>query len=202
MRVLQDEKYDSILQAARSEFFKKGYAKASMRVIAAEAGVGLSNIYNYFGSKDDLFLAVVKPAKDTLYTFIKRQHNEDNINMDRLVSFRYQDEVIEEYIGIIDQYRAELRLLYFHSDGSLLKDFRDTFTNYLTQTSIEHMQMLKKAYPHVQHLSDFLIHALSAWMVTIVGEIIAHDLDKPRIRDFFKEYFKFEIAGWRELVGI
>ncbi|MDD4516133.1 TetR/AcrR family transcriptional regulator [Massilibacteroides sp.] len=202
MRVLKDDKYNAILQAARNEFFTKGFKEASMRVIAKEAKVGLSNIYNYFSSKDELFVAVVKPAKDTIYNFIRRQHTEDNIDVKRLVSFRYQDEVIEEYIGIIDKYRNELRLLFFYAEGSLLKDFRDTLTDYITQVSIDHMKVMKKHYPHVNDLSDFFIHALSSWMVTIVGEIISHNLDKPRIRDFFKEYFRFEIAGWREIVGV
>lgn len=202
MRVLKDEKYNAILNAARNEFIVSGFKDASMRTIAKEANVGLSNIYNYFKSKDELFLAVVKPAKDDLYSFIRQQHTEENIDVDLMSTFRYQDEVVEAYISLIDKYRKEIYLLLFQANGSQLKEFKDSFTDYLTQVSVDHMRMVKKHYPHAQEMSDFLIHTLSSWMVTILGEIVSHDLNKHKIREFFKEYFKFEIAGWREIVEL
>ena len=59
MRVLKDDKYKSILRAARKEFILRGFKDASMRTIAKDANVGLSNIYNYFKNKDEIFLEIV-----------------------------------------------------------------------------------------------------------------------------------------------
>lgn len=202
MKLLKDDKYNAILSAARSEFVNNGFKDASMRVIAKEANVGLSNIYNYFKSKDDLFLAVVKPAKDDFYAFVREQHTNENFDFDRISTFGYQSEIIETYISLIDTYRDELYLLLFHADGSRLKGFRETFTDYLTQTSIYQMEIVRRRYPEAGEMSGFLVHTLSSWMVTILGEIVSHNLSKQRIREFFKEYFRFEIAGWRELVGV
>lgn len=50
---------DAILAAARSQFAEKGYAGASLRAIAAEAGVDAALIRHFFGSKDDLFAATL-----------------------------------------------------------------------------------------------------------------------------------------------
>jgi len=202
MRVLKDDKYISILHAARKEFIQKGFKDASMRIIAKEANVGLSNIYNYFKNKDEIFLAIVKPAKDSIFSFVTEQHSEKNIDIEKMSSFAYQEEAIETYIHLLDKYKEELILLLYHSEGSSMKNFRDIFTDHLTAITIYQMDLVKKQYPEVHYISPFFNHALSSFMVSIVGEIITHRLSKKKIREFFQEYFRFELAGWRELIGI
>ena len=56
MQYPKDDIQKEILKAAEKVFLENGFPKASMREIAQEAQVGLSNIYNYFKSKDDIFL--------------------------------------------------------------------------------------------------------------------------------------------------
>jgi AcrR family transcriptional regulator len=48
-----------IITAARQAFAEKGFGGASMRAIAAEAGVDPALIHHYFDSKQQLFLATV-----------------------------------------------------------------------------------------------------------------------------------------------
>jgi len=201
MRLLKDDKYDSILEAARKEFIRKGFKDASMRDIAKNAGVGLSNIYNYFRNKDEIYLAIVKPVKDELFTFISRQHTEEYIDFHRSTTFGHQEAVIESYIDLIDRYHEELRLLLYRSDGSSVSGFRDAFTDHITQVSYNYMALEKKHFPNTKDVSRFFIHALASWMVSVLGEIVTHDLSKEKIREFFLEYFRFEFAGWRELTG-
>jgi len=47
----------SILDAARRTFAEKGFDKASIRGIAADAGVDPALVHHYFGTKEKLFLA-------------------------------------------------------------------------------------------------------------------------------------------------
>ncbi|MFD4182551.1 TetR/AcrR family transcriptional regulator [Rhodococcus sp. NPDC058514] len=49
------EKRNAILQAARKVFGRDGYARASIDVIAAEAGASTRTLYNHFGGKEALF---------------------------------------------------------------------------------------------------------------------------------------------------
>lgn len=51
--------FDRILAAASSLFTRKGYNGTSTRDIAAEAGVSLGNIYNYFGTKEEIFVRLL-----------------------------------------------------------------------------------------------------------------------------------------------
>ena len=48
-----------ILTAARESFARLGFARATMRGIAKDAGVDAALVHHYFGSKDDLFLAAL-----------------------------------------------------------------------------------------------------------------------------------------------
>ncbi|WP_076998713.1 TetR/AcrR family transcriptional regulator [Variovorax sp. KK3] len=50
----------AILDSARDEFAQRGLAGARMDSIAERAGLNKRLIYYYFGSKDDLFLAVLE----------------------------------------------------------------------------------------------------------------------------------------------
>jgi AcrR family transcriptional regulator len=54
----------SILQAARNAFAEKGFDHASIRAIAAEAGVDAALVHHYFGTKEKLFLAALNSPID------------------------------------------------------------------------------------------------------------------------------------------
>lgn len=53
---------EKLLEAAAEEFGRLGLDRASVDTISVRAGYAKGTIYNYFTSKDDLFLAVVESA--------------------------------------------------------------------------------------------------------------------------------------------
>jgi AcrR family transcriptional regulator len=53
------EKQRKILESAVTEFAGKGFSEANINVIAKNAGISIGSMYNYFESKENLFLAVV-----------------------------------------------------------------------------------------------------------------------------------------------
>ncbi|RME22021.1 MAG: TetR/AcrR family transcriptional regulator [Deltaproteobacteria bacterium] len=54
----KDEKRERILRAAWALIRHYGYQKTTMDDIAREAGVGKGTVYNYFGSKQEIMLAL------------------------------------------------------------------------------------------------------------------------------------------------
>ncbi len=52
-------KQERILQAAISEFAKNGYNAANINTIAKRADISIGSLYNYFSSKEDLFLTII-----------------------------------------------------------------------------------------------------------------------------------------------
>jgi AcrR family transcriptional regulator len=55
----QAARRDTILQVARVSFLEEGYAATSMSSIAAKLGGSKGTLYNYYGSKEELFAAVM-----------------------------------------------------------------------------------------------------------------------------------------------
>ena len=56
----REAKRDAILEAARKVFMDVGFGAASMDSIANEAKVSKQTVYNHFGSKEELFAAMVR----------------------------------------------------------------------------------------------------------------------------------------------
>jgi AcrR family transcriptional regulator len=56
----KDARPAELLDAALAEFFEKGFAAARLEDIAARAGVSKGTIYLYFGSKEEMFEALVR----------------------------------------------------------------------------------------------------------------------------------------------
>jgi AcrR family transcriptional regulator len=50
---------EAILEAARSTFASAGYERATIRSIAGAAGVDPALVHHYFGTKEELFVAVI-----------------------------------------------------------------------------------------------------------------------------------------------
>lgn len=59
----------AILDAARHRFAREGYDGASLREIAADAGVDAALVSRYFGSKEELFVEVLNCAPDATELF-------------------------------------------------------------------------------------------------------------------------------------
>lgn len=64
---VRPNKRDEVLLAARNVFAARGYSGASMRLIAAEAGVTAMALYNYAPNKAGLFELVWKDSMEQLY---------------------------------------------------------------------------------------------------------------------------------------
>jgi len=56
---LPETKQRCILAAAASEFARSGFAAAKVDTIAARAGISVGSLYQYFGTKENCFLAVL-----------------------------------------------------------------------------------------------------------------------------------------------
>ncbi len=58
--IMMEEKKETIIDAAYECFAKTGYVGTSIDDIASQAGSSKGAIYNYFPSKDDIFLTLMK----------------------------------------------------------------------------------------------------------------------------------------------
>ncbi|MFW9805998.1 MAG: TetR/AcrR family transcriptional regulator [Candidatus Thorarchaeota archaeon] len=73
------QRREAIVSIARGVFADQGYDQAMIDKIAHEAGYTKVTIYNYFESKEDLFIAVVSDAYRKLFETMDNHLKQDNV---------------------------------------------------------------------------------------------------------------------------
>ena len=112
MQYLKEDIQEKILHIAEEVFSEKGYKDASMREIASRTGITVSNIYHYFTNKDEIFRTILKPVLNDLYVKIYR-HDANQMSIEVFTNSDYQQESVQEYIDLVSEHRARLRMLLF-----------------------------------------------------------------------------------------
>ncbi|MCB0871448.1 MAG: TetR/AcrR family transcriptional regulator [Solirubrobacterales bacterium] len=65
-RLSREDRMEQMLDRAHNLFAERGYAAVTMDEIAAEAGITKPLIYNYFGNKEQLYIACMERSGDAL----------------------------------------------------------------------------------------------------------------------------------------
>lgn len=64
---------DGILRAATDLFSEKGYHEVTMEEIAEEMGVSKGTLYNYFSSKENLYLEILKESFEAIEALLHEE---------------------------------------------------------------------------------------------------------------------------------
>ena len=73
-----------IIEAAERSFRKRGFHATTLREIAAEFGMSVGHIYNYFSGKDAILEALIHQKIDDFLSILTRPHPGANTLRDRL----------------------------------------------------------------------------------------------------------------------
>lgn len=98
---INDEKRSRIIDAALAEFSSMGYNAANINVIAKKAGISIGSMYQYFESKENLFLTIMDEAYRVIEGAISRIENMDGSVFDKL----------DQIIRYVQKYSREYKLL-------------------------------------------------------------------------------------------
>jgi len=206
MQIKKDRVREQITATAKSVFLRKGFAKTSVRNIADGAGVSVSNLYNYFDGKDELFVCIVSPLIARMERLVGEHHSVKYHAQFLKYATGESDEMIpqniEIYLQLITDYRDELKLLLFKSQGSSLEHFIDEYTDTCTRQVVEFMDGFKQKYPQFSMvLTPFTYHIHTVWMFSFISEVVNHQLTSKEMEAAIADYIHFEYTGWRELMS-
>ena len=180
MQTVKDHIKSDILQSAATLFLEKGYLKVPMREIAHKSGVGLSNIYNYFSCKDDIFVQIVTPAVRTFENMLDEHHGRRGTDIMAMCDRDYFKYMVDEYTSFIHRHRDLLLLLLFRSQGSSLENYKEEFARKSTALVKEYFTL----------------------MFALFEELLMRRVKPDEIEKVVTEYMTIEVAGWRELMKI
>lgn len=133
---IKDRRRKEIIDAAMEVFGANGFHKAKMGEIAEKAGIGKGTIYEYFGSKKDLFEEMLKFIVDIYFDGVLKVTEESGTVKEKLVSFaRYHGSFMGKYSKLVENtiretevvseelkvYLVKKKIYFFDSMKKLLK---------------------------------------------------------------------------------
>ncbi|MDO4168904.1 MAG: TetR/AcrR family transcriptional regulator [Lachnospiraceae bacterium] len=196
---------DKILNAAKQEFLKKGFLKASLRNIVKNAGVTTGAFYRYYDSKEALFGALVGEQaayvldlfNHTVDDFEKLPGNEQTEQM--IDTSRFYLEKILDYI--YENYDA-FKLLITCAEGTTYADFIHQLVVREVDSTYTYIETLASMGHKVEPLNKNLIHIIASGLFSGIFEAIVHDMPKDEALEYLSQFHRFYSAGWAELLDV
>lgn len=168
------EREAQIVAEATEEFAARGYAAASVADIAARAGISKPLIYQYFGSKDGLFLACLHSVATPLLDRLEEawSHEDDSV-LSRV-------NTLGAIFTSLEPQRSAWRMLF---DDTMPPDgpIADAAWSYRART-LQVTASGSERFLRVRGLRDPLdVSALSAVWTGLVNSLVLWWLDQPEV---------------------
>ena len=189
------EKRELLIQAAKKEFLEKGYNKASLRTICANAGVTTGALYFFFENKADLFSAIVDgPLKEL--KILTAKHFDDDFKMMSAIKSLDEldlnhDDVTDVFVDCIyDNYDSFL-LLLTASENTVYENTVDELVD-LLEKHIPHMLSAINGYKCDEFMNHWICH------ISIDGfiHVFKHERDKEAAKIKLRKVTNFLVQGF------
>lgn len=190
---------DKIVSCSKREFLQHGFKDASLRNIAAAAGLTTGAIYVYFKNKNDIFEHIVSPLCARLEELIASS-SEEYLSAENLpgeISIEKSIYSAEAIYSLLYAYFDETKLLADCAEGSSRVDFFHDIVQYDVDNSILFIREYKKVYgTPKRELNKFLIHTLAESYINSLLEPIRHNMNYEEALENIKELCVFYTHGW------
>lgn len=197
------ETREKLIESAKKEFMEKGYNKASLRKICADAGVTTGALYFFFNDKADLYRAIVGETVDKLFLILEEHNKEEEIMLD---SPDYDDtaddhsELAQEIIHhIYSNYDAAIMLLK-KSQGSEYENIVERIVEMTENNSLVAMQKYSEQTGNKKKLNKYMLHLSIHLVVDSFVHLVIHEPDEQRALANIKKVFKMTLHKWTDNV--
>ena len=185
---------DKITAAARAEFLEKGYAGASLRKIAENAGVTVGAIQTRYRSKDELFQSLLQPFLDEIAAVFQtvRADYYSGAAGDMLpqlkASMQHESAAI---LHLIFSHYEEAVLLLYRSAGSALEPFYDA----LVKSKIAESAAFFRAAGYTG-VDETLLGLLISAQFDSYRRIVAECPDRQTAEKYMSALMTYHYGGW------
>ena len=197
MKMLKDEIREQILMVAREEFYQKGFQNTSMRVIAQKTGVSVSNIYNYFASKEEIFHEIADKASRSLDTLVKNllTFREGKDFDDERFLEKFTEIVPASVFSLLQQYRIEIKIIIEGSERTKYAGVKNALIDALATYFNENMKKNLGTRGGVSIEHSFLMRVLAMNLVNGLIEIAKQYQSDAWAEENIKSLMRYHIRG-------
>ena len=150
---LSKEKQQKVINAAKKEFARVPIENVSIKNIGEEADIARGSFYQYFESKEDLLIYILRENSEKLNTKLKDKVKETNGDIFKLYIFLY-DSMIEEFTNNPDQ---ELFKQIFINLKSSDENVFDLVRKTKPQDIIEYYEQIDKNNLKIENHEDLVV---------------------------------------------
>ena len=200
---MQDEKQtrQKLIECAKKEFLEKGYTKASLRSICADAGVTTGALYFFFENKEDLFAAIVDPPLNGLKSILYKHFKEDEEEIATIDSIEGIDmdhtEISDKIVGYIYDNYDSFMLLITKTENTVYEHVVDEFVSML-EKSIPLTMVKLKGY----RIDEYMSHWMSHISMDAFIHVIKHEKDVNKAKARLRAILNYLVMGWVQLALI
>lgn len=195
------ESRERLIACAKKEFLEKGYEKASLRSICAEAGLTTGAVYFLFKDKRGLFQAVVQKPFTELTELMKRHLAEEED--EDIAAYTHvagdHDYFAAEIVEVLYKYYDEMMILLYKSQGSGYEDVPDRVIELLDAGYIKTAERLAAAYSG-KRVNRYMLHWLTHVQVDAFMHLLSHEQDKDKALRDIKPVLDLLVKSWVEYV--
>lgn len=192
----KEEIRQNILAAAREEFLKAGFEKASIRAITANAKTAKSNLYNYFSDKDALFNSVLESTVVVIREGLRLARGENAGKGTETYTVGSQEAYMRIVMQFVAEHTSDIWLLLRCAGGSSLEHFKeeviDEFTGILSD-------WLQAAMPG-RAPSRLFIRCVASFYVSAIEQMLIEKASMEKAKEYMGEFLKFVYGGWSSLM--
>ncbi len=201
------ETREKLIESAKAEFMDKGYNKASLRTICANAGVTTGALYFFFEDKADLFRAIVGKPVDGIFEIMQAHFDEDEGIVASAAADADPDEYIDDHSEIAQQlihhiyknYDAAI-LVLTKSQGSEYENIVDRIVEITENKSIEMMDKISVKTGKKQKLNKYMLHLVIHIVVDSFVQLVIHETDEKKALKSIKKVFRMTMHNWTDTV--
>ena len=150
---LSKEKQQKVINAAKKEFARVPIENVSIKNIVEEADIARGSFYQYFESKEDLLIYILKENSEKLNIKLKKEVSKTNGDIFKLYIFLY-DSMLEEFTGNSDQ---DLFRQIFINLKSSDENIFDIVKNIKPQNIIDYYEQIDKTNLNIESYEDLII---------------------------------------------
>lgn len=205
MRPVNEKLAADLLEAGKQEFLQKGFLAASMRSIAAGAGVTTGAIYRYYADKEALFDALVaRPAQTLLEEYRRVQMEFAALPLEQKLNQlpEISDDGQMWMIGHIYDHFDAFKLIVCCSAGTQYEHYLETLTEIEVNASHVLIEGMLAAGMAVQPIDDELIHIVASALFNGMFETVRHDMPREKAVRHMCSLRDFYSAGWFKILGL
>ncbi len=197
--------YERIMTAAKAEFLEKGYEKASIRTIAAAAGITSAALYRHFADKEAMFAALVQPTLDELAVWCAKMEERDYLLLEnhQLEAMWEDGADMAVFLDFIyNGHFDEFKLLLCCSAGTAQANFLEQFIEMEMQMTVKFLEAARLAGQEVPDLDLRELHLLLHAYDAAIFEVVVHDFTQAEAEHYLHTLQRFFYPGWRVILGL